>query len=380
VVQDYGYSTASQTLKKLDLYIIAKHLKTFFFTALLFTIIAVAIDYSEKISKIIQHDLSFMEVMRFRYFSYIPWINGELWPLFALITVIFVASRLANNSEVISILGAGVSFGRYLRPFLLASLLLSVLYGIGRHLVIPQSNKTYRFYEAKYFWPREQKVINSDIHIFLDPNSKVHVRTFRKQDTTLLNARLETFEDGRLTQLQKVKKIKWLGEPNRWQMEDVEVRRIDGDEEELILPSDKKKKSKIIIDTTLNLHPNDFVKYNSQREMMTTPQLVEYIDYEKAKGVGPTKNFEIEILRRTSDPMTMIILTIIGASIASRKKRGGIGVNLAIGVALGALYIVISKFSQTFAVNSNLPPVLGVWLPNIVFTVVAIISYLKAQK
>ena len=359
-------------MKKLDIYIFMKHMKTFLFTAFLFTIIAVAIDYSDKVSKIIEHDLSFMQALEYRYFPYIPYINGELWPLFALISVIFVASRMANNSEVISILGAGVSFSRYMRPFMVSALILSIVFAIGRHLVIPQSNEVYRFYEAKYFWPREQKVLNSDIHIFLDPQSKIYVRTFRKRDTSLLNARFEIFGNDKL-EIMKAKKIKWLGEPNRWQINDYEIRRIDGDKEELILSGTK-------IDTSFNLHPDDFVKYLSQREMMTTPELMKYVDYEKAKGVGPTRNYEIEIYRRTADPFTMIILTIIAVSIASRKKRGGIGVNLAIGVALGAFYIVLSKFSQTFAINSALHPFIGVWLPNILFTVVAYISYRLAQK
>ncbi len=360
-------------MKQLDRYIIAKYLKTFLFTALLFTIIAVAIDYSDKVSKIIEHDLSFMQVLEYRYFSYIPWINGELWPLFALIAVIFVASRLAGNSEVIAILGSGVSFRRYLQPFLLSALLLSVTYGIARHLILPNSNQTYRYYEAKYFWPREEKVMNNDIHIFLDPDSKIYVRSFRKSDTTLLNVRLETIRDKKLVQLIKSKKATWLGEPNRWSLQNPSYREIIDGKESI-------RFTKTALDTAFNLHPKDFVKYNSQREMMTTPQLLEYIDYEEAKGVGNTRSFKIEIYRRSSDPFTMIILTIIGTCIASRKKRGGIGVNLAIGVSLGAMYIVLSKFSQTFASNSSLHPILGVWLPNAIFSVVALISYLTAQK
>lgn len=359
-------------MKKLDWYIFLKHIKTFFFTALLFTIIAVAIDYSEKVSKIIEHDLTFRQAMEYRYIPYIPYINGELWPLFALISVIFVASRLANNSEVIAILGAGVSFWRYLRPFVLSSVLLCILFALGRHFVIPQSNETYRYYEVLYFWPREQKVLNNDIHILLDPKSKIYVRSFRKSDTTLLNARFETFA-GDTLEILKSKKIEWLGEPNRWRIKNHEKRRIIGAREELVLKGGQ-------IDTSFNLHPDDFVKYASQSEMMTTPKLVEYVDYEKAKGVGPTKEFEIEILRRSADPFTLLILTLIGASIASRKKRGGIGVNLAIGVAIGALYIVLSKFSQTFAINSSWHPFFGVWLPNIMFSVVAYISYRSAQK
>jgi lipopolysaccharide export system permease protein len=136
----------------------------------------------------------------------------------------------------------------------------------------------------------------------------------------------------------------------------------------------------MFLDTTINLVPEDFVRYNNEKEMMPTPELFKFIDLEKQRGLTNTKIYQIEIYRRTADPVTIIILTIIGASVASRKVRGGMGLHLAVGIGIGAIFVFLSRFSVTFATNESLHPALGVWLPNIIFGLIAVILFLRAQK
>ena len=173
-------------MKKIDRYIVFSYLKTFFFTAMIFSIIAIAFDVAEKIGKIIDQGLSAKDLIINRYIDYIPYINGELWPLFALISVIFVASRMAKNTEVIAILSSGTSFIRYLAPYIFCGVLLALIFGLGKHYVIPSGNKDFKAYEVKKFWPNDEKVLYNDIHLFLDPDSKIYIRSFRKRDTSLL--------------------------------------------------------------------------------------------------------------------------------------------------------------------------------------------------
>lgn len=373
MAQKNGQCTSTKIMKKLDWYIFNKYIKAFFFTAFIFTMIALTVDVSEKIGKILDQDLSFVHMIKNRYIDYIPYINGELWPLFALISVIFVASRMASNSEVISILSSGTSFSRYLRPYIIASVILTCLFAYGKHIMIPTSNKAFKEHELKYFWPRDEKILYSDVHVFLSPETKVYIRNYRKRDTTCLNVVFETFNNGPVVKITKVKSMKFIEAPNRWRLKGVVTRTLDNGKETII-------ENKETRDTSINLQPSDFKRYIAEREKLTTTQLVEYIAYEKSKGLSNTRRFEIEVHKRTSEPVTLIILTLIGACIASRKKRGGIGLNLAVGVGLGALFIVLSKFSQTFSINSDLHPMIGVWIPNLLFSLVAIITYIKAQK
>jgi len=134
------------------------------------------------------------------------------------------------------------------------------------------------------------------------------------------------------------------------------------------------------IDTTLNLIPEDFVRFTKQKEMLDSPALLKFIEAEKNRGLSNTNFFEIEFHRRTSDAITIFILTLIGVAVASRKVRGGMGIHLAIGIAVGAIFIFLSKFSVTFAANSNFPTILGVWIPNLIFGAIGLFLAAKAQK
>jgi lipopolysaccharide export system permease protein len=157
-------------------------------------------------------------------------------------------------------------------------------------------------------------------------------------------------------------------------MKRYEERFMTEGKEDLIITKDSPR------DTIFPFHPDDFIRYTKQMEMMTTSDLRKFIKEEEVKGLATADKYLIELYRRSSDPFTIIILTIMGVSIASRKVRGGLGLHLAMGVSLGAIYVILSKFSVTFVTNVGFLPFLGVWIPNIVFSLVAIYLYKIAQK
>jgi len=198
----------------------------------------------------------------------------------------------------------------------------------------------------------------------------MYCRHFRSKDTSIQTFRLEKFDDaGKIVQVFKAKSLKFKSAPSTWTADDYEVREMVNDEEFLITASREK------LDTTIALYPEDFVTHTKQMHMMGTSDLRDLIRTEKSRGLGNTKRYEIELHRRTSDPFSVIILTLIGGCLASRKIRGGLGIHLATGVGLGAVFVVLSKFTVTFASNLDLPPVLGCWLPNIIFGVVCYFLY-----
>ncbi len=361
-------------LKKLDWYIIRKFLTTFFFTVLIFSMISVIIDFSEKVEKFIEEPITKYEILVDYYPNFIIFIAGLLWPLFTLIAVVFFTSRMAYNSEIISIFNAGVSFRRFMRPYLVSAFFIAGLHLIGNHYFIPQGNKKRLDLEHTYISRDNDKGKTRDVHMFVGPDTKVYVNSYRKRDSTARNFRMERYDSNELVYLLKAATAEWLGPPDRWRLRSYEIRTFDGLKESLVVGRGQQ------MDTTVNLRPGDFVDYTEQQSMMTSSQLSEFIRERKDRGMGNTEKYEIELYRRTAEPFTIFILTIIGVAIAARKVRGGIGLHLAIGVAIGAVFIFLSRFAIVFATGQLLPPLIGIWLPNIIFSFIAIYLVLNAQK
>ena len=336
--------------------------------------VAVVIDFSEKVEKFLNESVSWKEIIFDYYLNFIPWINGLLWPLFALIAVIFFTSRMAKDSEIISILASGISYYRILVPYTISALVLASILWYGNNYIIPKSTNVKNTFENTYIWKNNKKTLNENVHFFLSPDEKAFVRYFRLRDSTMIDFRIEKFEEGKLVKVLKAKRLKYLSESGKWQMKDYVVRTFNGLDESLV------SKKGVELDTTFAFTPEEFISYSNEMEMMTSPEIKSYINNEKKKGIGNTKKYLVEYYRRSADPFTIIILTLIGVSLASRKVRGGLGLNLAIGLLLGSLFVLISKFSITFAHSQTLTPLLGIWIPNIIFSIIAIYLLIRAQK
>jgi len=361
-------------LKKLDIYIIKKFLSSFFFTMLLISMMAVVIDFSEKVHRFIDNDLSVLEVLTQYYLPFIPWINGLMWPLFSLIAVIFFTSRLAKNSEIVASLSSGISINRIMVPYLISAFIIAGLMWFGKNYLIPHSCKLKNDFENEYLTKKHQKTLNSDVHLYLNPSEKVYIRYYKKRDSSANVFRLEKFEGGKLVEVLKAEKMEFKSEPNEWTLKDYERRRFTELNESIVLAKGE------TIDTVIDLTPEDFIRNNKIMENMTTGDLVEYISREQGKGLNTGKNYLVEYHQRHSQPFSIIVLTIIGFAVASRKVRGGMGLHLALGVIIGAAFVLISEFSATFSINLSLSPAFGAWLPNIIFGIIAIILLRFSQK
>ena len=361
-------------LKKLDTYIIKKFLVSFFFTMFLMTLMGVVIDYSEKINKFINADLNFAEAMSQYYLYYIPWVNGLLWPLFSLIAVIFFTSRLARDSEVIAALSGGISIYRLMVPYLIAAGIVSSLLWVGKNYVIPYSSRVKNEFEAEHLNKNTERTIHNDIHFFLNPEQKIFIRRYIKRDSSGRIFRMERFKNNKVVEVLKAEKISFKEEPNLWTINNYSIREVNGLNEKIINENSES------IDTTLDLTPEDFVRNTRGMENMNTTDLKEYIRRKTERGIGAEKNFIVELYLRSSQPFAIIILTVLGFAIASRKVRGGMGLHLAVGVIVGSAYVIVSQFSSTFSNNLSLSPLLGAWIPNIVFGIICIFLVMKAQK
>jgi lipopolysaccharide export system permease protein len=158
----------------------------------------------------------------------------------------------------------------------------------------------------------------------------------------------------------------------KWMLQSVVIRTIDGIRETV-----EQVDSMAI---NLNFKPYEFVKTDFTKDVLTTPELTELIRKEKLRGKEGINDLIVERYRRDASPVSIIILTVIGVSVSSRKVRGGSGLHLAIGFITASLFILTDRFSTIFSTKGNFPPLLAAWTPNIIFIVVAIYLYKHAPK
>lgn len=361
-------------LKILDRYISRKFIMTFLFTMMVFTLIAMVIDFSTKVEDFIEEQVPASEILIDYYLTFIIYMVGQLIPLYTLIAVVFFTSRLAFNSEMISVLNAGVSFKRLLKPYLIVAGGIAAFHLLAGHVIIPEGNKQRLNFEHKYIWKSNDRGKKSNVHFFIGPENAVYVKRFNSRNETADQFQLERIKNNELLFLLKSKKAKYVREKDKWELKDYEIHTFDGLNESLIVGKGE------TMDTTLNLRPEDFVRYLDQKDMLTTTELMARVERDKDRGVGNTSEFEAEIHRRNAEPLSIIILTLIGVAVAGRKVRGGIGLHLLLGVVTGALYIFMMKFSFTFASSNTIPPWLGAWIPNIFFGTMAYMLVSRAQK
>jgi len=341
---------------------------------LLITMVSIVVDIPERIDRFINEPVTLNEIIFDYYLNFIPWINAILWPLFALIAVIFFTSRMAKQTEFVAMLSAGISYYRLLVPYIVGASFIALIHWYGNNNIVPISTRIKAEFENKYIYKSNKKVQSDNVQFLLDENTIAYIRYYRKRDTSALDFRLENYEGQKLKKYLIAKKIKFKEYPNTWTISDYYIREIDGHREKLDIQKGGS------LDTVLNLVPKDFIRYKNQREMMLSSEMRELIDYERAKGISTANNLVVELQRRNADPVTIIILTLIGFSIASRKSREGGGLHMAMGVGVGALFVVASRFAIAFSNTVSIDPVFGVWLPNIVFGIVAVILVMRAQQ
>jgi lipopolysaccharide export system permease protein len=361
------------SLKVLDRYIAGQFLRTFGFSLLICSMISMAIDFSDKVQNFVDKKPPTRAIFLDYYVGFVLHMANQLMPLYVLIAVVFFTSRMAANSEIISMLNAGMSFRRVLKPYLLAAFAIMGFQLVASHWLVPIANKARLAFEDKYV-SNQKKMRDSDMFM-VSQNQQVTVRSYESSTNTMRNFRLEQFEGSSLLATLEAQEAVYIDSLNIWRLSGCTFRTFQGMKESLrILPAAQ------TVDTTFNLKPSDFTIFINQNQELTTPELLDNVAWNLARGSGNAHSLQTEIHRRTADAFTILILTIIGLSMAGRKVRGGIGLHLAMAVGIGALFILFSKFSVTLGANGVLNPAVTVWIPNMIFGAVAAYLVWGAQK
>lgn len=364
-------------MKKLDWYILKKFLTTFFFCVFLFTIIAVVIDVSEKTDDFVKSGLGFSQIFMQYYIGFIPYIDALLFPLFVLIAVIFFTSKMAGKSEIIAILASGITYTRMLYSYWLGGIVLGLLLLFASSFVIPKANVIWKQFETKYIKVNSSydplvEHYERSIYFRIDSFTYAGIRNY---DTLMKSGGpffMHHIKDNELTYNLRASSIKWDTAIKKWTLRDVIERNINGLNESL-----KKEQT---LNLNFNFKPLDLTQDENVKDKLNTVALHKYISDQQLRGTEGLNTLQVEEFRRFATPFSVVILTLIGAVIASRKVRGGSGAHLAIGFVTGALFILMDRFSTIFATKGSFPPLLAAWLPNIIFSFVAIYFYRKAPK
>jgi lipopolysaccharide export system permease protein len=360
-------------IKIIDIYIIRKFLGTFLFSLILIMTIAVVFDFAEKIDNFMEKEAPWRAVVFDYYLNFIPYFATLFAPLFVFISVIFFTSRMAANTEIIAILNSGMSFQRMMWPYFLSSFVIAVFIFYLTNFVIPRTALERMDFEDKYYRPQWRKANVDNIHRQVYPNIYVYMESFSPLYLRGRNFTLERFNDeGRLVSKLSSPTVNYDTATSKWVAHNFLIRTISDDEEILTKGSE--------IDTTLTIRPEDFTRDPGFVGTMTYRELDDYINLLKLQGSDELNVFLIEKHRRFASPFAVFILTLIGVALSSQKLRGGIGMNIGIGLALSFSYILFLQFAAQFSVKGNLSPMVAMWLPNMIYIIIGMILYKLAPK
>ena len=115
-------------------------------------------------------------------------------------------------------------------------------------------------------------------------------------------------------------------------------------------------------------------------ETLNLTDLNKFIEKERKRGSANINTYLVVKYRKYSIPISAFILTIIAVAVSSMKRRGGMGINLAIGIAIAFSYVFLDKIFSTLAEKSSVEPIIAVWIPNIVFGILAFFLLRNAKR
>ena len=358
--------------KKIDAYIVSKFITTFFIALLLIIGIVIIFDISEKIDNFVAKEAPLKAIVFDYYLNFIPYFMNMFSPLFVFITVIFFTSKMAADSEIVAILSCGISFHRMMVPYIFSAALIALFSLCLNLFIIPDANKTRLEFENQYVKTRF-KSVGRNVHYQISPGEFVFAESFSSWNNTAYRFTVEKIIDNKLVSKISAESAVYHEDTDTWTLKKYFIRDYNEDLTDRIRSGKQ-------IDTTIALSSKDFYLTEKTVETLNYKELNNLIDTQRMRGDANVKFALIEKNTRFALPFSAFILTIMGVALSSKKRRGGIGWNIGIGIALAFTYILFLRFSQMFVHTDTLPPVIALWLPNLVFTIIAGFLYRIAPK
>ena len=362
-------------MKKIDSYILKKFLTTFFFCILLMTMIVVVIDISEKTDDFVKSKLPAWRIFTDYYLWFIPRIDAMLFPLFVFIATIFFTSKMAERSEIVAIMSSGVSFRRFLLPYWVGSIFLALILWAGYHTVLPKANAAWSRFETTYVggvYDYTGDNAPRNYYFRIDSNTYAGIRYFDTTSKSGGNFFIQRLSNNQVIYNLRSDNIAWDTAIKKWRLMGVVERTLSGDKEIL--------KHSRTMNVQYNFKPRDLQRDEFLKDRLSTKELNELIALERLRGTEGISALLVERYNRDAIPVSVVILTLIGAILSSKKVRGGSGFHLATGVIWSVLYILFSRFSIVFATKGSFPALLAAWTPNMIFAVLTYYFYYRGAK
>jgi len=360
-------------VKVLDRYIINKYLGTFVFTLMIFTVISVVFDISEHLDNFLSKNATFEQIAFQYYAGFIPFYINMLSPLINFLAVIFFTAKMANQTEIVPILSAKVSFNRFLKPYFMAATVIFIVSFFANVYLIPYTNRLKIDFENSHGFNGDQDPTKSDIHLKLDNHTYVYLESFDPTVHTGYTFIMEKFNGDDLKEKLFSPTIVYDSLKKKWNLKDCTIRYVNGLKEV--------QKFNVEVDTALDMRPADFdVLHDDSYDAMSLSVLNTAIEKEKIRGSGVLPNMEYQKYRRFVYPFSVFVLMLIGVALSSQKVRGGIGLPLGIGIILCFAFIIADKFAFVFAEKGTMPPLIATFIPNVLFGLLGIYLIYKAPK
>jgi len=358
-------------MKILDWYILKRYLFTFFMMLLLFVPIGITVNLAEKIGKLLANEVPFNEIVVY-YLNFTVYFAYLLFPLFLFLSVIWFTSKLANNTEVIAFLSSGVSFSRFLRPYMIgATIIAGLALFLGMYLA-PISSKGFNEFEYKYLYPDRKTTQDRNVFRQINDNEFIYVSSFDSKNKLGVNFTLEHIEDNKLKYKISAKTIKYIDKDTIYRLVDYVKRTVGDINDQLDIEKSK--------DTLFSFDVEDLTPVIYIAEILPYHELTRFIDKEEKRGSSNIGRYQLVLYRKWSLPVSVFILTIIAVAVSSIKRRGGMGVNLAVGICIAMVYVFFDKIFGVMAEQSNFPPIIAVWFPNVIFGILAAYLLRNAKR
>ncbi|WP_447636409.1 LptF/LptG family permease [Flavobacterium microcysteis] len=358
-------------MKIIDKYILKRYLATFFVMLFLFIPIGIVIDVSEKVNKIIQNKVPFGKVALY-YVDFTVYFANLLFPIFLFLSVIWFTSKLANNTEIIAILSSGISFRRFLRPYLIGATIISVFALLMGFFIVPKASQGFNDFRYTYLKGNNKTRETSNVYREISPGEFIYVSNFNVNSKMAFDFSLKKFKDNKLDFVINASRIRFNQEDSTYTMYNYTKRKVGVLDDRLETLAKK--------DTVFKFDLEDLTPVIYIAETLSLGELNDFIDKERERGSSNINTYLVVLYKKYSLPVSAFILTIIAVAVSSMKRRGGMGMNLAIGIGLAFTFIFFDKIFGTLAEKSSIPPFIAVWLPNFVFGILAIYLLRNAKK
>lgn len=336
----------------------------------LFIPIGITVNLAEKIDKILANEVPFMEVVYY-YIDFTVYFANLLFPIFLFLSIIWFTSKLAMNTEIVAFLSSGVSFYRFLRPYLIGATIVCIGALFLSMYLAPQASKGFNEFKYQYL-KREKTQETDDVYRQVNDNEYIYASHFQPKTKSARNFTLEHFEDNELKFKISASNLRYDENDSLYNLTRVDKRIIGKEEDSIMFMR--------TLDTILPFEFDELTPESYIAETLNYTELNEFIETERRRGSGNINRYLVVAYKRWSIPISAFILTIIAVAVASFKRRGGMGVNLAVGISLAFIFIFFDKVFGTMAEQSSFSPLIAVWFPNFVFGILAVVLLLRAKR